>query len=207
MNSSGEDKDSTLYPIKTIRKTGCEQFHDKGESLGFDLISFWQWSCSDIVSNATRGVLAEYLVSRAVGVGVGDIRHEWDSYDLKTPDGVKIEVKSAAYLQSWAQKEYSKISFGIKARHHWDYDTALQSKTAERPADIYVFALLKHKDKKTVDPLNISQWIFFVVDTETLNKYERSQHSITLVSLKKLTAPVSYNDLKARIQQLSSKNG
>lgn len=34
-----------------VRKTGSERFHDAGNALTFDLLSFWQWSGSDLVSN------------------------------------------------------------------------------------------------------------------------------------------------------------
>lgn len=48
------------------RRSGGEGFHATGRPLGFDLLSFWQWSCSDLVGNALRGLVAEYLVARAV---------------------------------------------------------------------------------------------------------------------------------------------
>ena len=54
-----------LSPITPSRKTGSEPFHDGPKDAGFDLRSFWQWSVFDLVSNATRGILAEYIVARA----------------------------------------------------------------------------------------------------------------------------------------------
>src|SRR5436309_1595976 len=93
-----------LGRIEHTRKTGAERFRSDGKDLGFDILSFWQWMCSDLVSNATRGILAEFLVARALGVGREDIRDEWAAYDIETPDGVKVEVKSSAYIQSWAQQ-------------------------------------------------------------------------------------------------------
>ncbi len=89
-----------LDPINIARKEGNESFHDGGQRLDFDLLSFWRWIASDLVSNATRGILAEYLVARAIGSGINDIRPEWDPYDLTTQSGIKIEVKSAAYIQT-----------------------------------------------------------------------------------------------------------
>jgi hypothetical protein len=199
------DENINLGRIEVKRKSGTEKFHKRGIPLEFDLSSFWQWSASDIVSNATRGVLAEYIVARALGIGINDIRHEWDAFDLQLPSGLKIEVKSASYLQSWAQKKYSNISFGVKARLHWDYETNKQSELAERPADVYIFALLHHKDKATIDPLDVSQWSFFVLETEVINSRKRSQHSITLGSLEKITSPVSYSDLAGVIAQVDNK--
>ena len=50
---------------------------------------------------------------------------------------------------------------------------------SKRQSDVYVFALLKHKDKQTVDPLNVKQWDFHVVPTKALDNYDRSEVSIT----------------------------
>ena len=89
------------YPqLKAGRKTGEEKFRVGGTEFGTSLLDFWRWSASDLVSNATRGVLAEYIVATALGLADG-VRREWDAFDLLTKDGVRVEVKSAAYLQSW----------------------------------------------------------------------------------------------------------
>ncbi len=84
------------------RKTGDEPLHIDGQPLAANVLSFWQWSASDLISNTMRGRLAEYLVACALGVADG-VRVEWDAYDLRTPSGIKVEVKSAAYVQSWRQ--------------------------------------------------------------------------------------------------------
>ena len=94
---------SDLGPIDLKRRQGNEPFHDSHQPLGFDLASFWQWSFSDVVSNATRGVLGEYLVCRALGGGKDDVREEWAAYDLTAINGTRVEVKSSAYIQSWHQ--------------------------------------------------------------------------------------------------------
>lgn len=54
---------------------------------------------------------------------------------------------------------------------------------------MYVFALLAHTDKPTVDPRDLSQWKFYVLPTQVLNERKRSQHSITLGSLEALAGP------------------
>jgi hypothetical protein len=83
-------------PIKINRKSGDESFEIDGQTLPFNLLEFWQWSSSDLVGNALRGVLAEYIVASALGCDAGT-RTEWDAHDLVTKDGIKVEVKSAAY--------------------------------------------------------------------------------------------------------------
>jgi len=68
-------------------------------------------------------------------------------------------------------------------------------------ADVYVFALLDHLDKSTVDPLDTDQWCFFVLATRVLDARTRSQHSITLTSLKALVGPVSYSMLSVAVER------
>ena len=47
-----------LGSLDISRRFGEEHFHYDGENLAFELLDFLQWSSSDLVSNATRGVLA-----------------------------------------------------------------------------------------------------------------------------------------------------
>lgn len=188
-----------LSAIDPTRKTGHEQFHLDHKKLGFDLHDFWAWSVSDLVSNATRGRLAEYIVARGVGVPTDGVRNEWAAYDLTTPSGLKIEVKSAAYLQAWYQRKPSTIQFSVRPARAWDPATNLQSEVPTREADVYVFALLAHREKKTLDPLNVAQWTFFVVPTATLIARTRSQDSITLPSLRALTSEIQFGSLVAEV--------
>ncbi len=185
------------------RKTGNEQFRDCSKVLDFDLLDFWQWSCSDLLSNVTRGVLAEYIVARALGI-VGGLREGWAAFDLVSPQGIKVEVKSAAYLQSWHQGGLSAISFRTPKTRAWSADTNKLSDEPQRHADVYVFAVLVHTDKATVDPQDFAQWEFYVVPTRVLNERQRSQHSITLTSLQSLAQPVGFGELLAAIQHAAS---
>ncbi len=189
-----------LDKLQAILKTGKEPLTFNGNPLGFSLLDFWQWSVSDILSNATRGRFAEFIVATATNVEIMKVRDEWDAYDLETPDGIKIEVKSAAYLQSWFQKSFSSISFRIRATGNWDAATNRFQASQKRRADVYVFCLLHHRDKQTVDPLNMDQWEFYVLSTKEVNEYPRSQHSITLKSLRGLTSSVSYAHLYEAIK-------
>jgi hypothetical protein len=186
--------------LRPKRMTGAEPFRAGSTAQDFDLLSFWQWSRSDLLSNATRGVLAEYLVARALGV-VDGIRDEWAAYDLITPEGIKVEVKSAAFLQSWHQEKLSAISFRTPETKAWDPETNVLGDKSQRQADVYVFALLFHKNKATVDSMDVTQWEFYVVPTHVLNDRQRSQHSITLPSLRRLAQPVSYGELRDAVRR------
>ena len=200
--------DSSLARLKINRLSGSEVFHKDGRSVGFDVLDFWRWSSSDLVMNTTRGILAEYIVARALGVSTDRAREEWGAFNLKTSYGLRIEVKSCAYVQNWAQEKLSTIQFVVPKRLGWDPDTNIMEAEARRHADVYVFALLAHEDKATVDPLNLTQWQFWAVPTEDLDGRSRSQHSITLNSLCKLAGnPVCFSDLRAAIEQSAWRRG
>jgi len=161
-------------------------------------LSFWQWSSSELLGNALRGILAEFIVASTIDI-LDKPREEWDAYDLKTKNGLKIEIKSSSYLQSWKQKELSKIIFGIQQTG------SSQSNSLERnrKSDIYIFCVLSHKDKNTVNPLNLNQWDFYILETKVLNEKVKTQKSITLSSLLKLNPiKIKYDELKKEIIQL-----
>lgn len=193
-----------FLPIPLRRKDGRETFKVAGRDLGSSLLDFWRWSASDLLSNATRGRLAEFIVGTAVGAAVGQVRDEWSAYDLLTPDGVKIEVKSSAYIQSWLQTKLSTIIFQVPKTRGWNPETSVQDKEARRQADVYVFALLANTDQEQIDPMNLDQWQFFVLSTAVLDRRTRSQQSITLRTLEALSGgSVSYNDLAWKVREVA----
>lgn len=194
--------------VGSLRRSGSEPFHNAGTTAGFDLLAFWQWCTSDVLSNATRGRIAEFIVARALGLGAESIRDEWAAYDLETDFGIKIEVKSAAYVQSWHQVRPSVISFRTPKTRAWDPLTNVMESESRRQADVYVFALLAHEDKPTIDPLDLSQWRFYVLPTRILDERTRSQHSITLNTLERLAGgSVGYTQLRSAIEEAASLTG
>lgn len=71
-----------LPAIEVTKKSGNEVFHISGKPLTFNLMSFWQWSSSDLAGNALRGMFAEFIVASAVGSTV-DTRKEWGAFDIE----------------------------------------------------------------------------------------------------------------------------
>ena len=192
-----------LGPLEINKYKGTESFQNGNDKLDFDILSFWQWGGSDIVTNTNRGILAEYLVAKALGiVGQDSYREQWASYDLETKDGISIEVKSSAYLQSWGQDKLSKPSFGIRKTLEWDNKLNTYSDKSEHQADLYIFALLAHQTKQTVNPLDVSQWEFYVLPTKNLDELKPEQNTITLSSLQKLTKSVKFLELKSVVGSL-----
>jgi hypothetical protein len=189
--------DPALHPT---RKTGDEPLRSQSHNLGPTLLDFWRWSASDLVSNDTRGVIAEFIVSRALGLDDG-VRTEWDAFDLLF-HGLKIEVKSASYLQSWFHRQPSVIRFAIRSTRLWDSSTNVTGVDLKRRADLYVFCLLTHMDKETLDPLDVAQWEFYVVPSSALDSKFPLGKSIALAGLQTLgIAPITYEELGDSIQR------
>lgn len=193
--------DNNLPRLNVTTKTGDEPLHDNGRPLEPRLLNFWKWAVSDLVSNATRGLFAEFLVATALDIPI-DIRDEWAAYDLDTPEGIRVEVKSSAYIQTWAQKELSTISYSIKPSIAWSADTGSFEGQKARQSDVYVFALLHERDQKRIDPLDISQWTFFVLSTRVLNEKRPKGEHISLNPLRsELGAKeCSYSELRDAVQ-------
>ena len=170
-----------------------------------DKQDFLDWAYDDLLTNTTRGVLAEYIVATALGIR-DTKRVEWDQYDLEI-DGVKVEVKSAAYVQTWKQSKLSKIVFGIRPAMGWESRTDTYATSAQRCADVYVFCLLKGEDRDHINPLDVAQWTFFVLSTSELNRQVPGQKTIRLGPLIDLGAhPCTYDELKAAFDAAAAVN-
>jgi len=181
-----------LPNLQVDRKTGSEIFKLNKNDFSFDLSDFWSWNQSDLIENRTRGILAEFIVKEALNIE-DKSRIEWDDYDLITKTGIKIEIKSAAYIQTWEQKNgFSDISFDIKT----------SKRSNKRASDFYVFCLLDCKDQNRINPMKLEQWTFFVKETKEIDKILGKQKRITLNSLIEKLNPikVKYNELKKIIQ-------
>lgn len=162
---------------------------------------FWAWAFSDLVGNTERGKLAEFIVAMAIGVADG-ISSSWDSYDLLSPEGIRIEVKTSAYLQSWAQKALSQIRFGIRPTHAWDSNENTYDDSLLRQADVYVFCVLKHTEQATLNPLDLDQWEFYPLSTKALDQAAGNQKTISLKRVISLGANRSaFADLSQAIHQ------
>lgn len=186
--------------ITLTRKTGQEVFFTANKAAGFSLADYWSWAHSDLVNNTERGKVAEFIVASALGINE-NIGGTWDSFDLLY-NGKGIEVKSAAYVQSWRQKKESYITFSVRPTVGLIEDTGTYDNDRKRQSHAYVFCLLKHKDKQTVNPLNLDQWEFYVVPTAQLNKYIPTQKTVAFSFFTKYgIAPCSYIKIRANVDK------
>jgi len=163
----------------------------EGQTIG----DFWAWAYSNILTNITRGLFAEFLVGTALGA-LKDTRTEWDSYDLSYEDA-NIEVKSSAYLQSWPQTELSKIGWSISPSTYRYDEMDEDQDDQEPPADCYVFCVYTEKeDRSPAKVLDLAKWEFYVVPTKVIARELSGQKTVVLSRIKSLTDAVTYSRLR-----------
>ena len=137
------------------------------------LTTFYRWNSGHLLENRTRGAFAEWLVHRALNIS-SEFREEWAPVDANYK-GISIEIKSAAYEQSWPQERPSSIVFSMR----------------QKVSDLYVFCLMRGHS-----PEDLDHWDFWVVPTRALP----NQDSISLNPLRELFGdPVSFEELKPLI--------
>lgn len=169
--------------------------------MNANIQDFWKRWFSNLLTNNLRGILAEYLVASSLWV-TQQPRVEWDAYDVISPEWITIEVKSSAYVQWWEQKKPSKISFSIRETRLYNEESQQRDLLLKRQSDVYVFCLLAHQDKETINPLNLDQWDIYVLPTAVLNEQCTTQKTISLNKLIALWAIKTsywelYNTIKA----------
>jgi hypothetical protein len=190
---TSDDRRTTLTMDDSTRMTarsGVDPFRAGTTALSFTLGDFWRWAASDLLSNALRGVVAEFLVAKACGCD-DRCRVEWDACDLTTPSGLKLEIKTSGYVQSWAQARLSVPTFDIAVKRSWDAASNTYAPVPGRPADIYVFALHAHQDRSSADPMDVAQWQFFVLRAAVLGERCATQKRIGLTALRALEPRVT----------------
>ena len=174
--------------------TGSERF------VGLDatVADFWRWAFSDLRDNTTRGILAEFLVAKAVG-DKRSLRIGWDNFDAQAPDGTAIEVKCSAFLQSWAQKRHSELVFGRLSAREFDAIRNEYSVEARVRADVFVFAVQTQREPAAYDVLDISHWEFWVVSGTVV--WEQQWKSVGIGWVKRCaTGPIDHQHLAFAIK-------
>jgi len=180
------------------RLTGDERF-----STGDTVRDFWAYAMSNLQGNAARGYLAEFLVAQAVGAA--GTRIEWDAFDVETPDGRTIEVKTSGYTQTWQPRGPAVIVFsglpGKAGKRSWYASTG--SMGDAHVADVYVFAVQTTQRGEPYDGLDIDEWRFHVLPGRVVA--ETAQASMRLSTVVKLGGvPVRWDDLAVAIDEACS---
>ena len=165
----------------------------------FTVKDFWQWAFSDLQQNNIRGILAEFIIARALNIDLG-LRLSWDDYDLITSDGIKIEVKCGAYLQNWNQAKHSELVFGGLCGQVWDEAEGRRGGTAKYRADIYIFAVQNALTHDEYNAMDLTQWEFYILSKKQLE--EKNTKSISLNVVKRMVNSVLFTELADSIKSI-----
>ena len=188
---------------------GVEHFSANGHPMSQTMIDFWSWAYSDLSNNINRSVLAEYIVATALGTagkGTERTRVMWRPFDLLSKEGYRVEVKSAAYVQSWDAKHPDCISFRIaQARMPDETGDYKADAPLQRNSDLYVFCIYKAMSKDE-SPLNLDLWEFYILPTKILDEKKPTQKTITLPSLMQLDPMwCDYHGISDAIEEMMQK--
>ncbi|MFD1722385.1 hypothetical protein [Amnibacterium endophyticum] len=191
-----DEDEAWITPSSIERLSGEERF----TGLEASVREFWRFALGDPRMNNARGYLAEFLVARALAIS-NPQRIEWAEYDVLLDD-IRIEVKSSAYLQAWEQRHLSRITFsGLKGTPYnprSGYDPAGRQYNAE----VYVFGVQTALTHDAYDPLDVSQWEWYVLPRSVLAHL--GQATISLTTLRAHTHQVELQTLEVAVRAAAS---
>ncbi|MBQ7348825.1 MAG: hypothetical protein IJW47_02400, partial [Clostridia bacterium] len=121
---------------KRIYHKGKEKFNVDKKEQDFSVCDFWSFAFGDLLDNTRRGALAEFIVAKALKIDTEVPRRDWSEYDLYY-NGIRIEVKCSAYIQSWNLNTYkiSELRFSISPAQVFDDATARYVGEKQRNSD------------------------------------------------------------------------
>jgi len=181
---------------------GKEQFEFDGRPLGFNLMDFWRFQYSGIYN--LYGSIAEFIVAQALDISQSQNSEYWALWDI-TYRNTKIEVKATAYYHLWnIPDQVSKQRvFGI-GKASGIYDPKVAGNTEyRRQNDIYVFCLNNGRNKETAYPLNLNNWLFYIVPTSCINQQCNNQKTISLGRIRHLGFKAwRYDEIRKEIDRI-----
>ena len=148
-----------------------------------------------VMQNNLRGLWVELMVFELLGDDWKHAGNDWSAWDLERIDGLRVEVKQSARLQSWGTSLSSpRFSIAPAKGHYPDGKNYVPNLSGKRLADLYVFAWHDGDDQRSA-----SEWRFYVVNADRL---PQSQKSIGRNALQKLTEPVKATELLLEVTRL-----
>lgn len=167
------------------------------------VLDFWRFAMPDLRMNNTRGLFAEFLVHQAVGSHKP--RVEWAGHDVETDDGLRIEVKAGARLQAWEQRAPSHIRFSGLRACAWSPENGY-AEVKSYNADVYVFAVQTSLEHADYDPLDATQWEFYVLPRPAVAAL--GTDSVSLSTVRAIAGPpVPFAALNDRIRSADPRPG
>ncbi len=152
-----------------------------------------------LVNNAFRGTLVEAILAQVLEPEWRWCSGDWASHDFENADGVKLEVKQSAALQSWHTEGFApnRGRFDI-AKRKVRWDGAKRIDGGGRYANLYIFAWHPVIDPDLADHRQPDQWLFHLLRTDDLP----DQRSIALSRLQALSPAIDLGAVPALIAAL-----
>ena len=152
-----------------------------------------------LVNNAFRGTLAEAMLAQVLEPEWQWCSADWASHDFENANGVKLEVKQSAALQSWHKGglKPNRGRFDI-AKRKVRWEGAKRIDEGGRYADLYVFAWHPVIDPTLADHREPDQWLFHLVRSEDLP----DQQSISLSHIQAISAAIDIGAVPSQIAAL-----
>ncbi|MBR1584443.1 MAG: hypothetical protein IJ662_02760 [Clostridia bacterium] len=183
-----------------------EAFTFDGQPV-FSVLDYWRFQYGQLMNQ--QEYIAEFLVSKALGIRKAENVSFWTGYDLSYC-AKRIEVKSSVYVHPWNKKRTSKVrtfSIAPSSNLYWSGKKDENGKKLARQNEIYVFCLNTNRDINNADPLIIDDWDFYVIPTfvidEMCSKYGNpNQKTISLGVVRKLSdGSVKWDQLHEKINE------
>ena len=193
-----------------------DQLHGEVQLPAVGMLDFWRWAFSDLLEDTLKGLYAEWLVGQLLGLPMPHGgRPGYGNFDLRSSGGLRIEVKSSAYWQSWKLRNEDgslktapevdrwrpsaekRISFGgLRARDAVDRTR----QDAGYKSDAYIFCLQCERDPARWDALDLRQWEFYFLSRSDLEALGVSNLSLT--KLRTLCATMTARVFQERVPHL-----
>ena len=141
-----------------------DMFTMNGEPA-FSVLDYWRFLYGQLMNQ--QDSIAEYLVSRALGIDKAENVSFWTGYDLSYK-AKRIEVKATSYVHTWNKTRVSKtrtFSIAPSNNYYWYGRQDENGKKTARQNELYVFCLNSNRDIEHANPLVIDNWSFYVVPT------------------------------------------
>jgi len=174
------------------------------------VLEFWRWAFGNLNEDTLKGLFAEWLVGRLLGLELPlGGRNGGANSDLFLESGIRVEVKSAAYWQSWKlydERGRPRPLEEIEERHWRRLEKPLQfqvrrsrdsvDRSGDTPAlwsDLYVFCAQFEKNPVSWNILDLNQWRFYCLtrdEVETLptsfseHRLRKFRNSVTAAELR-----------------------
>ncbi|WP_431858723.1 hypothetical protein [Azospirillum sp.] len=182
-----ERQTTLVQPAPAVMLPPLEPFTLGGTGAGFTFSDFAAWALSDLRDNVARGLLAEYLVARALGI-TPPPRRAWDEADLWL-DSTPIHVKASAYIQSWGQESPSRISF-----------SNLRPQRPKILESLYVLCVNTCRSHDAFRPCDLDSWVFYPITGMRIAEIGCS--ALSLPRVEQEATPVGFTGLHGAVRGL-----